>query len=117
LTTDNQEECINFLKFTEKDYPTEPVKTIKTKEKKILDDQVESGWDETMTESAYKAAVEVYSCKWSCCHVCFSKPKIIVKTRTGGTGLQHCQTVSQHSAHPDKTRSPDLNRLSTFWDR
>jgi hypothetical protein len=35
--------------------------------------------------------------------------------KTGRTGWQHYQPVSQHSALPDKTRS-DLNRLSTFWE-
>jgi hypothetical protein len=98
--TDNQEECTNFLKFTEKDYPTEPVKTIKTKEKKIVDDELESGWDEPMTEAAYKAAVEVYSCKWSCCQVCFSKPKIIVKCTDCRVAFCSECDEKQHSANP-----------------
>ncbi|KAK4007689.1 hypothetical protein OUZ56_012842 [Daphnia magna] len=64
---DNQVECINFLKFTEKEFPDERGKS-KTKEKKIVEDDIESGWDVTMVETAYKAVVEVYGCKWSDCH-------------------------------------------------
>lgn len=99
LITDNQEECINFLKFKEMDYP-EPVTSNKIKEKKKLDDDAESCWDVSMIEAAYQAAVEVYGCKWSRCQVCFSEAKAIVKC--SGCRLVFCSKCDekQHSENP-----------------
>ncbi|KZS09150.1 Uncharacterized protein APZ42_026646 [Daphnia magna] len=45
--------------FTEKEFPDERGKS-KTKEKKIVEDDIERGSDVTMVETAYKAVFEVY---------------------------------------------------------
>ena len=77
---DNQEECIQFLNsFQSSDNQEENIHVALHDKIGTIDDDVENGWNETMLESAYKAAIESHGCKWSRCLLCYSEVEVVVK--------------------------------------